>query len=168
MPYTGGRKPGVTTMKTRQKERAIDADDLNPPKPHKKGDEWTEEQAIAEMEYLIRFLSCDDPKKLFFGQCMRTLGYKSPNHYSTLAKKFGGQVAELYSFANLIQQEKVAVEALNKNFDSRFGVFAMSNISGWRQNQTIDTTSTIQIKTKDYKGIQPVISERMERGKKGK
>lgn len=168
MPYTGGRKPGVTTMKTRQKERAVDIEDLNPPKPHKKGSEWTEEAAIAEMEYLIRFYQCDDPKKLFAGQCLKTLGYTNPKHYVDLSKKFGGRVAELYAFAKQVQQEKVATEALNKNFDSRFGVFAMSNLSDWRQNQTIDTTSTIQIKTKDYKGIQPVINERMERGKKGK
>lgn len=161
------RTPGAIGQKTKNAAREVDAKDLKPPKRHKKGEDWTEEEAIAELEFLIRFLDNEDPKKLFYGQCLSFRKYSEAGLYNGFVKKWPNSCAPLFEYARMIQRDKVATNALTKDYDSRFAVFAMSNISDWRQNHQVDVSSTIQIKTKDYKGIQPAITERMDRARKG-
>jgi hypothetical protein len=76
-----------------------------------------------------------------------------------LAKKFGGQVAELYETAKTLQNEKIANLTLNKTYDARFGIFAMINTSKWRQDNKLDITGHVSIHAKDYKGVNKEISE---------
>jgi len=163
-----GRPPGALGKKTIQKELGVNAADLNPPPHHDLKKPWTEGEVIAELEFLIRFLDNMDRTKMFFGQCLSFRGYRKPSsYYSILTKQFPGKCSELLECAKDIQREKLATLALTKDFDSRFGVFAMQNISGWRQTQQVDVSTNVSIKTKDYKGIQPIISKRMEDKKKG-
>jgi len=162
----GGRPPGALGKKTLQKELGVDAKDLNPPTKHEKGADWTEDEGIAELEFLIRFLDNPDYKKLFFGQCLSFREYRKPNLYAELAKKFPGKCTDLYSFAKMIQQNKLATLALTKDYDSRFAVFAMQNISGWRQTQQVDVATNVSIKARDYKQIQQTVNERIAKKKK--
>jgi len=163
-----GRPKGSLNKKTLQIELGIDPKDLNPPPLHEKGTPWSEEQAVEELEFLIRFLDNMDYKKIFFGQCLSIRGYRDSHLYENLAKKFPASCLPLYDFAKMIQQNKLATMTLTKHYDSRFGVFAMQNISQWRQTQTLDVATNVSIKTKDYKGLQPTINERIQKGKKGK
>ena len=161
------RTKGALGSKTIQKQLAVDPDDLNPPPFHARSTPWTEDQAVAELEYLIRFLSCEDPKKLFPTQCIALRGYRSVTLYGALAKQFPETAGELWEFAKAISHDKVACGTLNKTYDSRFGVFASMNLSNWRQNHQIDTNVNIMIKTRDYKGTQETINKRMNDKKKG-
>jgi hypothetical protein len=165
-----GRPVGALGKKTIQKELGVDAATLDPPKPHDFSKPWTEKEAIAELEFLIRFLDNMDRTKMFFGQCLSFRGYKKPtSFYRDLVKMFpeSNQCAELLACAKDKQREKLATLALTKDFDSRFGVFAMQNLSDWRQTQQMDVSTNVSIHAKDYKGIQPIISKRMEDKKKG-
>lgn len=164
---TGGRKPGSLNKKTIQKEIGVDANDLNPPPAHKFKAEWKEDEAVAELEFLIRFLDNMDRTKVFPGQCLSFRGYRRPNLYQELAKKFPDSCGNLLEFARMIQRDKIAVMALTKDFDSRFAVFTLPNISNWRQTQQVDVSTNVSIKTKDYKQTQPIINKRMEDKKKG-
>ena len=162
-----GRPKGSLGKKTLQKELGVNADDLNPPPLHEKMKDWTEQEAIEELEFLIRFLDNMDYNKIFLGQCISHRGYRDAGLYGSLAKKFPTTCLPLYDFAKMIQQNKLATMALTKNYDSRFGVFAMQNISNWRQTQTLDVATNVSIKTKDYKGNQAIINERMKHKAKG-
>ncbi len=165
-----GRPVGALGKKTIQKMVGVDANDLNPPKPHDLSKPWTEEEVIAELEFLIRFLDNMDRTKMFFGQCLSFRGYKKPSvFYQQLVRMFpdSAKCSELFECAKDKQREKLATLALTKDFDSRFGVFAMQNISGWRQTQQMDVSTNVSIHAKDYKGIQPIINKRMEDKKKG-
>lgn len=161
-----GRPPGAENTKTKNERLYIDPDTLDPPPVHRKNGEWKEDQAIKELEFLIRFLDNDDPKKVFPGQCLSYRGYRNPNLYDYLAKKFPGKCLPLWDFAKMTQQNKVATMSLMKNYDSRFGVFAMQNISGWRQTQQVDVATNVKINARDYKGVQPVINDRINKKKK--
>lgn len=163
-----GRKPGAVNNSTKIGKLAVAYEELDPPPVHKENTPWTEKQAIQEMDFLIRYIGCSDPKKLFFNQCLHERGYKNAMLYNKLAKQFPGLVTELYEFVKQLQRDKVATSCLTKEFDSRFGVFAMQNISSWRQTQTVDVATQVSIKTKDYKGIQETINKRMDDAKKGK
>ena len=166
----GGRKPGSLGRKTIQRDFLVDANDLNPPPLHDFDKEWTEEEVIAELEFLVRFLDNMDVKKMFFGQCLSFRGYKKPSEfYRGLVKKFpeSAKCAELFECAKDKQREKLATLALTKDFDSRFGVFAMQNLSSWRQTQQVDVATNVSIKTKDYKQTQPIINKRIQDKKKG-
>lgn len=163
-----GRKPGSVNVKTKLAKLAVAYEDLDPPPPHPKGKVWEEDEAIAEMEFLIRWLSCGDPKKLMPAMCLLDRGYRTSRLYTDLAKKFGGEVMELHEFAKQVMRDKISTLALCKELDSRFAVFTMPNISSWRQQQTVDVATNVSIKTRDYKGIQEVINKRMEDKKKGK
>lgn len=165
-----GRKPGALNRKTLQKEYVVDVGDLAPPPLHDFSQEWTEEEAVAELEFLVRFLDNMDVKKMFFGQCLSARGYKKPTSmYQSLVKKFpdSARCAELFECARDKQREKLATLVLTKDYDSRFGVFAMQNLSSWRQTQQVDVATNVSIKTKDYKGTQPIISKRINDKKKG-
>ena len=161
-----GRQKGTPNRRTVMQGQAVDINSLEPPPFHRKHNPWTEDQAVAELEFLIRFLESDDPDKLFIGQCIKARGYKRATFYEELAKLYPTPCRELLTYAQLVAADKLALNTLKKNFDSRFGVLAMTNMSKWRQTQSIDTSSTVQIKAKDYKGVQPIITERMNRGKK--
>jgi len=162
-----GRPVGALGKKTIQKELGVDASELNPPPLHKKKTEWKEQEAIDELEFLIRFLNNADRSKLFPGQCLTFRGYRDVSLYHNLARKFPETCLPLFDFARMIQREKVATLALTKDLDSRFAVFMLPNISQWRQTQQVDVSTNVSIKTKDYKQTQPIIDKRMEDKKKG-
>lgn len=159
-----GRQKGTPNRRTVMQGQAVDANSLEPPPFHRKSTPWTEEQAVAEMEFLVRFFESDDPDKLFIGQCLKVRGYKMASFYQELAKKFPASCGELLNYARIVSADKLAINALKKNFDSRFAVLAMQNMSKWKQNHQVDSTSTVQIKARDYKQIQPIINERMHKG----
>jgi len=163
-PAKGPRK---TTYRKLQKLK-IDLFDLNPPPMHTADTPWTEDEAIAEMEFLCRYVGCSDPTKIFFNQALFCRGYKEPELHARLAREFGGKVLELYELALRLRAEKVAMLCLNKQMDPKFGIFAMQNISKWRQTQTVDVATNVMIRTKDYKGTQEIITERMNKAKKEK
>lgn len=168
---TGGRTKGSLNKKTIQKEIGVDANDLNPPQRTDPNGPWTEDEAVLEFEFLIRFLDNMDRTKMFFGQCLSFRQFKKPtSFYQKLVRMFpeSEKLAELMECAKDKQREKLAIMALTKDFDSRFAVFAMPNISQWRQTQQVDVSTNVSIKTKDYKQTQPIISERIQKGKKGK
>ena len=159
-----GRQKGTPNRRTVMQEKAVDINSLEPPPFHRRGTDWTEEQAIAELEFLVKFLESEDPQKLFIGQCIKIRGYKKDGFYIELAKKFPATCGELLVYARTVAADKLAMNALMKNFDSRFAVLAMQNMSKWKQNHQVDSTSTVQIKARDYKQIQPIINERMHKG----
>jgi hypothetical protein len=163
----GGRPFGSLGKKTIQKDLGVDAATLDPPPQHKYKTDWKEPDAVAELEFLIRFLDNMDRTKIFPGQCLSFMGYRRPNLYQELAKKFPDSCGPLLEFARMIQRDKIAMLALTKDYDSRFAVFTLPNISNWRQTQQIDVSTNVSIKTKDYKQTQPIINKRMEDAKKG-
>lgn len=161
------RTKGALGVKTKLANDEVDPNDLYPPQIHNPKQPWTEAEAVEEMEFLIRYLCCKDPKMLFPSHCLAFRGYRDKSLYNKLAKQFPEKCHGLYEFAMQIAHDKIATGALNKTFDSRFAVYASPNMSNWRQQQQIDVATNVSIHTKDYKGVQPLINERMERKKKG-
>jgi hypothetical protein len=145
---------GASNKATKYVMERLTLEDLKPPKRHTPDNRaWTEEEAIEHIEFLIRYYNNDDQTKVFPGQAALMLGYKSAHLFDHLAKKFGGQVAELYQTAKTLQNEKIANFTLNKIYDARFGIFAMVNTSKWRQDNKLDITGHVSIHAKDYKQI---------------
>ena len=160
MPIKKKPEKVVNADTNRFMHRYVPWENLDEPPRHEKGAKWTEEQAIAEFEWLLRYIASPDPSKVFMNQAAFHRGYTEGNFFSRLAKQFAGKCLDLLDMVKLMTNEKIAMLTLNKFYDARFGIFASQNVSKkssdpWRQDAKVNMVGSIQIVAKDYKGIKP-------------
>lgn len=163
----GRSQPNKTTSSM---YRYIPWDDpeLAEPPRHDELKGWKESEAIAELEWVCRVIMSPDPSKLFFNAMAFHRGYRQGDFFGRLAKKMGGKCLVIYDMAKLMQNEKLSCLALNKFFDSRYGIYASMNLSKkssdpWRQDAKVIMQGAISIQAPDYKGIKPDVKENVRK-----
>jgi hypothetical protein len=142
-----GRPKGSKNIR----DRVIPYESLNPPILHK-GDAWTEKEAVAEMEFLVRCIGSGNPKLIFPTIIAHGRGY-APTLHKELASKFPS-CEKLFKDAEELQRDVIKNKALTKEFDARFSQFAMINISQWRSDNRAEIGGVVIINTKDFKNLE--------------
>jgi hypothetical protein len=134
-----------------KKDRVVDVMELNPPMVHR-CDIWTEKEAMAEMQFLVRCIGSGNPKMIFPTIIAHSRGY-SPNKYKELASMYPS-CEKLFKDAEELQRDIIKNKALTKEFDARFSQFAMINISQWRSDNRAEIGGVVIINTKDFKNLE--------------